>query len=188
MLNKEPTVEFYTKIFGKYRIEIVQGTNTTTQKIIQAKQLMDLNRAGIPIDPMDIFDAYPLQGKATIKKNTKRKLEQVAQEQQRQEQINAVQLEQTMQLKQAEIDTLRTTAQYNLSRSQETESRVPKNVTNAIANIASAEKDRSQEILNVSKAINNIKCNFEKLTQLVDKINLSIPKNGTIYEDQDRNR
>ena len=55
MLGQEPTREFYTKIFGNYRIEIVQGTNTTTQKIIQAKQLLELDKAGIPVDKIDGF-------------------------------------------------------------------------------------------------------------------------------------
>lgn len=182
MLNKEPTTEFYTKIFGNYQVQIVQGTNTTTQQAIQTKHLLDMTKAGIPVDPMDIFDTYPAQGKSKLRPKIAQRLEQQQQAQAQQAQIDMMKDQLAMELRQSEINSLNTNAEYNVAKAEERKSKVPDNLTSAMGNIASAEKDRSQEILNIAKAVDDVKSNFEQITRLLERIersqNIGVVTNG----------
>lgn len=188
MLGEEPTKEFYTKIFGNYRVEIVQGMNTTTQKIIQAKQLLELDKAGIPVDKMDIFDAYPLQDKSTIRKKTQAKLQEQQQAQQQKAQVEQMQLQQSMQLKQAEINALNTAAENNVAKAEERHTKAQENLSGITKNLATAEKDKSQEFLNVSKVLNDVKLNFEQLQRIIDQIERSIQPETGNYENNETER
>lgn len=187
MLGEEPTREFYTKIFGNYRVEIVQGLNTTTQKIIQAKGLLDLNKAGIPVDPIDIVNAYPLQDKSGYLKNIEKRLQKQEEANQQKAQVEQMQLEQSMQLKQAEINALNTNAQYNIAKAEESQTKSQQNISSVTKNIAAAEKDKSQEFLNVSKVLNDVKSNFEELKKIVERIERSTQTTGS-YERNETQR
>lgn len=184
MLGEEPTREFYTKIFGNYRVEIVQGLNTTTQKIIQAKGLLDLNKAGIPVDPIDIVNAYPLQDKSGYLKNIEKRLQKQEEANQQKAQVEQMQLEQSMQLKQAEINALNTNAQYNIAKAEESQTKSQQNISSVTKNIAAAEKDKSQEFLNVSKVLNDVKSNFEELKKIVERIERSTQTTGNYERDE----
>ena len=188
MLGQEPTREFYTKIFGNYRIEIVQGTNTTTQKVIQAKQLLELDKAGIPVDKLHIFDAYPLQGKSEIRKKVEANLQRQQEAEKQKAQVEQMKLEQAMQLKQAEINALNTAAQHNVAKSEERQTKAQENLSGITKNLATAEKDKSQEFLNVSKVLNDVKLKFEQLERIVERIERSVQPETGNYERNETQR
>lgn len=181
MLNEEPTDEFYTKIFGKYGIEIAPWGDTTNYQTIKTKQLLDLSKAGIPIDPMDILEACPLQGKAEIMENSAKRLEQTQALQAKEMQMAQQQEQAFLDLRKAETRSLETNADHNLAKAEERYSKVEENITNSVKNLASSEKEQSQTYLNFAKSLSDVRDSFVMIERLIAQIERQI---GGIYGQQ----
>lgn len=181
LLNEEPTDEFYTKIFGKYGIEIAPWGDTTNYQTIKTKQLLDLSKAGVPIDPMDVLEACPLQGKAEIMENAAKRMEQAQKAQAAEAQMQQMQDEAFINLRKAETRSLDTNADHNLAKAEERYSKAEENITSSVKNISQAEKDQSQSYLNFAKSLSDVRDSFVTIQRLIAQIERQI---GGIYGQQ----
>lgn len=67
MLGEEPTPHFFSRMFAKYHVNVVEGVNTSTQQQMQFKQMLELNEMlGGIIPPKFILQHATIQGKDEI--------------------------------------------------------------------------------------------------------------------------
>lgn len=139
IINEEPTQEFYNRAFTKYDAVVEEGLNTTTQKQMQAKQMIALLEAGIlpPIPKVidELLGALSMQNKQEI-------MNAIAENQQQQAQIQQQQQQAQLQVLQAQIQDLKSRAMANEGLGYERASRIQENRALAVERIAEAQKDR----------------------------------------------
>lgn len=87
ILGEEPTSHYYSKVFAKYQVVVEEGIMTPTQKIYQAKQMMEINEAfgREVLPPSFVIKDMNLQGKAEIMEylqNQEKNMQQAQSEQQ----------------------------------------------------------------------------------------------------------
>lgn len=167
ILQKEPTAQFYDKMFGKYDCAIEEGFSTTTQKQMQFAQMLQLREAGVPIPPSAILEASTLQKKNEL-------IQAINAQEQAQQQATQQQLQQQMQLQQAEINLANATASANEATGIERISRVNENQALAVERKAEAQRDEMTGMLNLTKALKEIETldlnALEKLISLVSMV------------------
>lgn len=149
IIGEEPTPEFYNRAFGKYDAVVEDGLNTSTQKQLQANQIIDLLERGI-LQPLpriidQLIDAVNLQNKKEIK-------DAIAENQQQQAQAAEQQQQVQVQVLQAQIEDLKSRAMANEGLGFERASRVQENQALAVERIAAAQKDRDLGTLDRVKA------------------------------------
>ncbi len=80
MIGEDPSPHFYSKIFAKYHTVVEEGLLTSTQRNLQAQQMLDINttfgREVIP--PSMIIKDMNIQGKAQIMKFLQQQEEQAS--------------------------------------------------------------------------------------------------------------
>lgn len=166
IIGEEPTPEFYNRAFGKYDAVVEDGLNTSTQKQLQANQIIDLLERGI-LQPLpriidQLIDAVNLQNKKEIK-------DAIAENQQQQAQAAEQQQQVQVQVLQAQIEDLKSRAMANEGLGFERASRVQENQALAVERIAAAQKDRDLGTLDRVKAAKELQSvDLNNLQQALD--------------------
>lgn len=149
IINEQPSDQFYNKAFGKYDAAVEEGLNTTTQKQLQFRQLLELREVGVPVPTKVLLEASTLQNKKELVAAIEEDEQQAAQTQQ-------MQLEVQMEAQKAQIQDLESRAEANRGLGLERASRVQENRALAIERIAEAQKDRDLGTLNLVKAMKEL--------------------------------
>ena len=167
IIGEEPSLQFYSKAFGKYDIAIEEGSNTVTQRQMQFQQLIELDQLGIKIPAESFLDAATIQDKDKILENIKKQEDQ-------QSQIQQLQMQLQIETQKATIKDLESRASANVGLALERSSRVQENRALAIQKVAEAEKDRNLGTLEVVKGIKELDgidlSHIEKSLQLHDYV------------------
>ncbi len=153
ILDEEPSQQFYNRAFGKYDSVITEGLNTTTQKQLQANQMLQLLEAGIlqPVPKVleELLGALSIQNKEEI-------IDAIVETQQEQAQQQQQQQEAQMEVLKAQIEELKARAMANEGLGVERASRVQENQALAVERIAEAQKDRDLGTLDRIKAVKEL--------------------------------
>lgn len=149
IIEKEPTAQFYNKLFGRYDAAVEEGLNTTTQRQMQFAQMLQLREVGVPITDVDLLEASTIQNKKSIIENAVAKQEQM---QQMQQQMQLVQMQE--QVARTNLANARAMADEGLGL--ERVSRIQENKALATERRAEAQKDRQQALLNTVEALQKI--------------------------------
>jgi hypothetical protein len=163
IINEEPSLQFYSKAFGKFDIVIEEGTNTATQKQMIFQQQFALREAGIQISDEDMINASNIP-------NSKELIEKINQGQQQQQQLQQIKIQSEIEEQKAKIKDLEGRAEANAGLALERASRVQENRALAIERLAAAEKDRDLGTLDKVRAMKELDemdiSHIEKLFQV----------------------
>lgn len=153
IINEEPTPQFYNRAFGKYDAVVQEGLNTTTQKQMQAKQMLTLIEMGVlqPIPEVvdELMNALSIQNKQEIMNAIKQNQQQQSEQAQQQQQMQ-------LEVLQAQVQDLKSRAMANEGLGYERASRIEENRALAIERIAEAQKDRDLGTLERVKAVKEL--------------------------------
>lgn len=149
ILGAEPSQQFYNRSFGKYDAVVEEGLNTSTQRQMQFKQLMEMKEIGIEIPNEMLINSSTLQNKNELIQAMQQQQQQAQQQQQQQQEIQ-------MQVLQAQIEDLKAKAMANQGLGVERVSRVEENRALAVERIAEAQKDRDLGTLDRIKAVKEL--------------------------------
>lgn len=147
--QEEPTEEFYSKAFRKYDIAVEEGANTSTQKQLQASQLLNLRQTGVPVPDDLIIKALNLENKTELIERMEQDKQQAMQAQQSQMQAQIQEMQARTQLAQA-----RAVADEGLG--VERLSRVEENKALAVERRAEAERDHYAGMLDLVKSLKEL--------------------------------
>jgi hypothetical protein len=145
ILGRPPTMQFYSKTFGKYDVSVELGELTESQRQLQFQQLLNLREMGVPVPPSILLDVSTLQRKGELIKAIQQQEEQQQQQQQMQAQAELAKL-------QAEIRNLEAQADANTGLGIERASRLEENRELAIERRAKAITEINAAALNEIKA------------------------------------
>lgn len=160
--GEEPAPMFYNKAFGKYHCAVELGTNTDTQKQMQAAQLVQLSELGYKFSPKTMLNAFTIQGKDKI-------IQEMEQQDQQQSQMAQQRAQIEMQEINARINATNANAAANYGLGQERTSRVEENKALATERKAAAVKDDFQALLNYAKAIKELEgIDISQLQQIIE--------------------
>lgn len=164
IINQDPTDQFYNRAFGKYDAVVEEGLNTSTQKQMQFKQLLELRGLDIPVPASILIEASTLQNKKELTDALTKQEQQQAQAQQQQQQVQ-------IEVLKAQIEDLKARAMANEGLGYERASRIQENKALAVERIAAAQKDRDMGTLDRVKAAKELQgMDIEQLGRLVDII------------------
>ena len=149
IINEQPTLQFYSKAFGKFDAAVEEGINTTTQRQMQFAQLMEMRAAGIDIPQDLLIRASSLQNKEEL-------VEAIEKQQQQAQQIEQEQMKLAFEEENAKIKDLESRAQANAGLALERASRVQENRALAQERLAEAQKDRDLGTLDIAKAMKEL--------------------------------
>ena len=171
IIEDEPTEQFYNKTFGKYDCVVEEGVNTSTQRQEQFATMVALKEKGIINIPDELLiKASTMQNKQELIDYMNNMAKQQAQAQQKETEITA-------QLQQAETNLANSRAAADMGLAQERLAKIEDNRTQAIANLAEANKDDEQATLDKIKALKELEtidfANLERLIRLVNTVKLS---------------
>lgn len=164
IINEEPTDQFYNRAFGKYDAVVEEGLNTSTQKQMQFRQLLELRGLDIPVPMSILIESSTLQNKKELTDALTKQEEQQAQAQQQQQQVQ-------VEVLKAQIEDLKARAMANEGLGYERASRIQENQALAVERIAAAQKDRDVGTLDRVKAAKELQgMDIDQLARLVDII------------------
>lgn len=170
ILEKEPTSQFYNKLFGRYDAAVEDGLNTTTQRQMQFAQMLQLREAGVPISDVDLLESATIQNKKSIIENAVAKQQQM---QQMQQQMQQVQMQESV----AKTNLANARAMADEGLGMERVSRIQENKALAVERRAEAEKDRQQALLNMVEAMQKIdEVDLRQLEKLLSLAKLLKPQ------------
>lgn len=162
IIAEKPSEQFYNKTFQKFDCDIVEGTNTSTQKLQAFQQAMYLREAGVPIPSEFILQMSSLQDKTKV-------IEQIKQQEQQQQQMQQQQMQVQMQELQARAELSHARAQADQGLAVERASRVEENQALAVERRATAIKDLEAASLDKVKAAKELTTiDLTQLQQLLD--------------------
>ena len=147
--NEEPSLQFYSKAFGKFDAVVEEGMNTSTQRQMQFAQLMEMRAAGIEIPQDLLIRTSTLQNKEEL-------IEAIAENQEQTQQIQAQQLELQFEEERAKIKDLEGRAQANAGLALERASRVQENRALAQERLSQAQHDRDLGTLAKTRAMKEL--------------------------------
>ncbi len=158
IINKEPTQAIKNKQFLKFDCQVIDGALTPTQQILQFKQLLEMQAAGMQIPPDLLLKNAPLQNKNELIEAI-----QKAQEQQQKVMMQREQIEQMELAAKAELAKARSAADRGLA--VERASRVNENESLAI-------ERRSKATLDEIKALKELKgMNLDQIEKMIQILN-----------------
>jgi len=170
ILNKEPSVQFYSKAFGKYDCTVQLGTMTDSQKQLQFQQLLYLREIGINVPPSILLDASTLQRKDEL-------IKALEQQDQQQSQVQMMQAQMAMQLQQAQIQDLQSKSLANEGLGMERASRIQENQALAVERRAKAVADLNAAALDQVKAARELDdmdlAAVERLLNIVERVKVA---------------
>jgi hypothetical protein len=149
VIGEEPSQQFYNRAFGKYKSIVEDGLNTSTQRSMQAAQLLQVKEMGGPISWNSILECMSMQNKDKV-------LQDIAQQEQQASQAAQMQSEAQIELLKAQIEDLHARAVANQGLGHERASRIQENQALAVERRAAAHKDLDQGILDKAKAIKEL--------------------------------
>jgi hypothetical protein len=138
IINEEPTEEFRSQDFKKYKCVVEEGTLTSTQKQLQFVQALQLKQMGIPVPTSYLLEQTTFQGK-------KKLMEAIQQEEQQASQMQQAQAMADLQQTQLLSRSLEAKAQSDFAGAAEKK-------TKAIANIGMAKRSSGEAVLDKAKA------------------------------------
>lgn len=162
ILKEEPTPEFYNRAFGRYDAVVEEGLNTTTQKQMEFRQLLELRQLGVPV-PTDIL----IETSTLTRKNDL--LKSLGMQEQQQSQMQQAQAMAQMELMQAEIAQKKGKAMADQGLAVERASRVQENSALAVERRAEAQHNRDLGTLERIKAAKELTdIDLTQLQKLLD--------------------
>ena len=170
IIEEEPSQQFYNKTFGKYDAVIEEGMNTSTQRQNQFATVMALKQhAGINFSEGFVLSQSTMQNKQEAIDDVKNMAEQQAQAQQQEQQANQM-------LQQAEAELANAKSNADNAKALELTSKVNDNRTQAVANLAEANKDDERVALDKIKALKELEGidldHLERLVQLSNQMKM----------------
>jgi len=180
IIGQEPTDKFFDKSFQKFDCEVVEGSDTPTQKMTAFKQKLYLKEMGLPIPTEDLLSEATFQNKTeTVKKI------QAAEQQQQQMQQQQMQVQMQEIQARAELSHARANADQGLA--VERASRVQENQALAVERRANAIKDLEQASLDKIKAAKELATiDLSQLQQLLDIVERIKDSEGAKMESLER--
>lgn len=145
VIGEEPSPQFYNRAFGKYKAMVEDGLNTSTQRTMQAAQLLQIKEMGGPISWNSILECLSIQNKDKV-------LNDIGQQEQQQAQMQQQQSMAQIELLKAQIEDLKGRAMANEGLGAERASRIQENRALAVERMAAAQKDRDLGTLDLVKA------------------------------------
>lgn len=139
--KKDPTPEFYSKIFAQYDVEVGEGVLTDTQKQQQFIQMTALRTMGVQFSDEEIVDASSLLDKKQYKERLAANAQSQSQMQQQQVQIEMERVAAKNQADQALAAERINKVQLDAALSAERVSRAEEDKTAAELNIVKALKE-----------------------------------------------
>ncbi len=162
IINEEPTPLVKIKNFTKFDCQVIDGTLTPTQQIMEFKQLWEMQQAGIAIPPEILLKNAPLQNKKEL-------IEAVQAQQQAQQQQAQEQAQIQMQEIQARTNLANARAYADQGLGAERIARIPENRALAIERIAEAQKDKQIGVYNEIRAAKELaQMDLTQLQRLID--------------------
>lgn len=140
--KRDPTPEFFSKMFSKYDVLVEEGVLTDTQRQAQFMQMAALKGMGVQFTDEEIVDASNL----TDKKKYKQRL---AQQQQMAQQMQQTQINLEMQRAAAETEADKALAAERVNKIQ-------LDAALSAERISRAEEDRTGGVLNLIKAVKEL--------------------------------
>lgn len=140
--KKDPTPEFYSKVFAQYDVEVGEGVLTDTQKQMQFIQMTALRNMGVQFSDEEIVDASNLLDKKQYK-------DRLAASQQAQAQMQQTQVNLEMQRVAAKNQSDQALAAERINK-------VQLDAALSAERIARADEDRTGSMLNLVKAIKEL--------------------------------
>jgi hypothetical protein len=160
--EQSPTEEFYNRTFGKYDCQIVEGTDTPTQRMQSFQQALYLREMGIPIPTEFLLESSTLQNKPKVIEEIMKQEEQQRQMQMQQQQLQMQELQ-----ARAKLADARAEADYGLK--QERASRSVSNIGLYQERQLAAQKDLERATLDKIKAVKELQgIDIEQLKSLLD--------------------
>jgi len=144
VIAEEPTDQFYNRAFGKYKAIVEDGLNTSTQRQMQFRQLLELREIGVPVPADLLLKSSTLQNKDEL-------VQAIGQQEQQQAQMAQQQAMAQIEVLKAQIEDLKARAMANEGLGAERASRIHENRALAVERLAAAEKDRDQGTLDLIK-------------------------------------
>jgi len=158
----QPTEQFYSRTFQKYDCQVVEGTDTPTQRMTAFKQGLYLKELGMPIPSQFLLEMSTLQNKGELVKEIQQQEQQAQQMQQMQAQLQMQELQSRIKLTDA-----RATADQGLGI--ERLSRIQENKALAVERRAASIKDLEAASLDKIKAAKElVGMDLSQLKQLID--------------------
>lgn len=157
MIGEEPSPHFYSRIFAKYQTVVQEGLLTSTQKNLQAQNMMDINSAfgREVIPPSMIIKDMNIQGKAEILKFLQQQEEQASQLQQEQTVIQHA-------FEDAKLKELYSRATANIASARERHGRSESNIGLYEERLSQIERNRSISLKDKQAALTSLLENMEK--------------------------
>lgn len=179
IIGQQPVAQFFNRDFGKFDVSIEDGLNTTTQKQIYFRQLLELKQMGIPIPNQTLIKSSTLQNKKEL-------MEDIAQEEQRTMAIAKQKSDLEDEKARAEIKSLIGMGQAQAGLAIERGARTQENRAMALERLSSSEKEKETALLNRIKAIKELESiDLEKLKKLIEITDM-VQSREKLEEEKDR--
>lgn len=161
ILKEEPTPEFYNRAFGKYDAVVEEGLNTSTQKQLEFRQLLEMKQIGVPVPTNLLIESSTLTRKSDLTKA-------IGMQEQQQSQMEQSSQMAQLQLLQAEIADKQGKASANQGLAMERASRIQENSALAVERRAEAQHNRDLSTLERVKAAKELSTiDLEQLEKLI---------------------
>jgi len=149
VIQEQPSQQFYNRTFQKFDAQVVEGTDTATQKMQSFQQALYLREIGIPVPTEFLLEMSTLQNKDKM-------LEQIQAQEQQQAQMTQMQQQLQMQEIEARANLANARAQADYGLGAERVSRIPENRSAAIERRAATIQELEQATLDKVKAIKEL--------------------------------
>jgi hypothetical protein len=147
--KKQPTDEFYSKVFSRYDVIIEEGLLTDSQRQSQYLQLLTLKQMGMPVPDSLIIKNSNLHGKAELNEILD------AQAQQQQE---ALQKQEQMQMQQMAVmtDGIEAKAKSDQALAMERMNKIHLDEAISAERIQRSKEEETAQLLNFAKALKEL--------------------------------
>lgn len=161
ILGKEPSEQFYSKNFQKYRCNVVEGSLTTSQKQMEFQQLIQLRELGLPIPNSVLINTAQLQNKKDLTDAMEQEAKQ-AEEQQKAEQQAAMEQQQVL------TDSLHSKAESDRALAAERLAKIQLDQALNLERMSRSQEEREGATLNRIKAAKELEgINLDHLQKLL---------------------
>lgn len=140
--KKEPTPEFFSKIFAKYNVVVEEGILTDTQRQSQFIQINALRQMGVQFTDSEIVEASNLHDK----KQYRERLQAQQQQQQQQQQLAT----------QVQIEAVTSKTDSDKALAAERLNKIQLDAALSAERIARADEDKTAGVLNLIKAVKEL--------------------------------
>lgn len=165
--KQDPTPEFYNRAFGKYDAVVEEGLNTSTQKQMEFRQLLELRQLGVPVSTNLLIESSTLTRKNDLIKD-------IGMQEQQQQQIQQAHAMSELQLQQAKVEDLQGKAAANKGLALERASRIQENSALAVERRAEAQHQRDLGTLDRIRAAKELTTldlgQLEKLIEIIKSV------------------